>query len=430
MYCYFNKPSSIARLTIFYMICKTLFQRFYMKKTAFLAIMASTVLILFSCDNRLNNKLEKEYLFSIPLGKLADEIDYFQRDNLQFSPDNDLVMNNGFFYISNGRSGKVMKFNSYGDILSLIYNPDRNPFPAELMSRDSDNENVNRQVIPWQFNSPGSLAVTENDIYVVDKVAPNRRIKENEVLKDRNILHFNSDGEIINFIGLEGVGGLPFPYIENIWVSKTSELIVLYRTRINDDESWFVNWYTTNGNLRYSVEIKEKSIPMPSGETDLIISLDNIIPDRSTYELYLKMTYFRKDTDSTVENTDINEVFGGTLEFDVEENKYQNWSRLPENKIIIDDMELDSPYNLIGSVKGHLLFISLGVNNTYNLLIKNNRGKFEREKILDINEHAIIYKQFYLSGDGILNAVVYTEEEAKIMWWRTDKLITTGDDNG
>ena len=31
-------------------------------------------------------------------------------------------MQDGFFYISNGLSGKVMEFNSYGDILNLYYN--------------------------------------------------------------------------------------------------------------------------------------------------------------------------------------------------------------------------------------------------------------------------------------------------------------------
>ena len=266
-----------------------------MHKKAFILFSVLILLSIFSCNKSERNMLEKEILFSIPLGKLADEIDYFQRDNLQFSPDNDLYMKKGFFYISNGRSGKFMKFNSYGDILTLIYNPNRNPYPAELMARDSDDSNVNRQVIPWQFNSPGSIAVTDDDIYIVDKVALNRQVKDHGVLMDRNILHFNALGEYQNFIGLEGVGGQPFPYIENIWVRNDSELIVLFRTRNREDESWFVNWYSVKGNLRYSVEIREDMIPMPEGETDLIISLDNIIPDLNRYELYLKLSYFRKD---------------------------------------------------------------------------------------------------------------------------------------
>lgn len=403
-----------------------------MFKKALLLCFLLSILLFSSCDFQSRKTLVKENLFAIPLGKLADEIDYFQRDNLQFSPDNDLFMKDGFFYISNGRSGKFMKFNSYGDLLTLIYNPDRNPYPAELMSRGSDNSEVNRQVISWQFNSPGSISVSEKDIYIVDKVAFNRQIFEDEVLMDRHILHFNSNGdwEYENFIGLEGIGGQPFPYIEDIWISELSELIVLYRTRRGESESWFVNWYRENGSLRYTVEIRKDAIPLPAGETDLIFSLDNIIPDRSSYEIYLKMSYFRKDENSSKDSTSISEVFGGTLAFDVEESRWHSWSRLPDHKIMIDEMEIDSPYSLIGTVRKHLFFISLGEKGEYNLLIKNEKGYFEREKTLIFDENDIIYYDFFLSGQGILNAIVFTDQEAKIMWWRTDKLLSSVEDNG
>ena len=400
-----------------------------LKKAVFL-IPALMILLLMSCENSGRNKLEKENLFSIPLGKLADEIDYFERDSLQFSSDNDLFMKDGFFYVSNGRSGKLMKFNSYGDILTLIYNPDRNPYPAELMSRNSDNEDVNRQVISWHFNSPSSIAVSEEDIYIVDEVPTNRRVRENDILMDRNILHFNSKGEYENFIGLDGVGGQPFPYIENIWVSDDSELIVLYRTRSKEGESWFMNWYTVNGNLRYNVEIKEKNIPMPAGETDLLISLDNIIPDRSSYEIFLKLTYFRKDLESGSDSIKISEVFGGTLNFDIENSRWHSWSKLPDNNVTVEDMEINSPYSLVGSVNNHQFFISLGSENTYNLLIKNDKGRFEQEKTLEIGDFDIIFKEFYLSDDGILNAMVFTDQAARLMWWRTDKLMHIGETNG
>lgn len=395
-------------------------------------IILFSVLFLFlilSCENSGRKKLEKESLFSIPLGKLADEIDYFQRDSLQFLPDNDLFMKDGFFYVSNGRSGKVMKFNSYGTMLSLIYNPDRNPYPAELMSRESDNSEVNRQVVSWPFNSPGAIAVGDDNIFIVDKVALNRQVKEKNVLMDRNILHFNNQGDYLDFIGLDGVGGQPFPFIENIWISDKSELIVLYRTRSSQQESWFVNWYTISGNLRYNVEIREESIPMPAGETDLIISLDNLIPDTGSYELYLKMTYFRKDKNSGIDNTEISEVFGGILNFNVVESKWHNWSRLPDHTIEVDNMKIDSPYSLIGSNKNNLFFISLGNNNTYNLLIKNNEGQFIHEKTLEIGDYDIIFKEFSLSDKGILNAMIFTEQDARIMWWRTDKLIRSGGKN-
>lgn len=400
----------------------------FMRKTFFIIVSVLFALLIASCGGSGIQRLEKEDLFSIPLGKLADEIDYFQRDSLRFSPDNDMEMMHGFFYVTNGRSGKFLKYNSYGDLLTLIYNPDRNPYPAELLSRDSENPDVNRQVIPWQFNSPGALAVSESFTYIVDKVAPNRQLREKSVLMDRNILQFNSRGEYVNFIGMEGTGGQPFPYIEDIWISEREELIVLFRTRSRDDESWFVNWYTSVGNLRYSVEIRESVIPMPAGETDLSISLDYIVPDLNSYEIYLKMTYFRDSGENG--NGEINEVFGGTLNFSVEEEKWHDWSRLPENKIALDGLEIDSPYNLVGVAAGQQFFISLGENSNYNLLIRNEEGLFSHEHELLMDSGEIIHNDFHLSDEGILSAMVFTDSEARIIWWRTDKLIQSGGGNG
>lgn len=388
-----------------------------MKKKVLIYIITPLFLIISSCGSGGAKHLDKADLFSISLGKLADEIDYFQRDSMRFSPDNGMVMKNGFFYVTNGRSGKFLKFNSYGDLLTLIYNPDRNPYPAELFSRKSDDAEVNRRVIPWQFNSPGALAVSDDRIYIVDKVAPNRQVQEKEVLMDRSILQFSSEGDYINFIGMEGTGGQPFPYIENIWISEKSELIVLYRTRASSGESWYMNWYTPSGSLRYSVEIRESAIPMPAGEENLSVSIDNVIPDIDRYVIYIKMTYFRE------KERDIKEIFGGTLDYSVTENSWSGWKRLPENENLIDGMKIDSPYSLIGVRKGYQFFVSLGSDNDYVLLIRDREGRFQEEQILSLDEGGIIDNRFYLSGEGILSAMVFREDRADILWWRTDRLL-------
>jgi hypothetical protein len=371
--------------------------------------------------------IQKEELFDIPLGKLAGEIDYFQRETLRFSQDNDMEMLHGFFYVANGRSGKLMKFNSYGDLLTLIYNPDRNPYPAELMALQSEEPGGNRKVIPWQFNSPGALAVSEESLYIVDKVAPNRQIREKSVLMDRTILKFDSLGNYVNYIGVDGLGGKPFPYIEDIWISSRSELIVLYRTRGSDDESWFVNWYTPSGKLRYSVEIRESMIPMPAGETDLSISLDSIVPDPDSYDIYLKMTYFRSGGEDI--SGDVKDIFGGTLNFDVLEKLWHDWARLPENYRELDELEISSPYSLLGTVQAHQFFISLSGTNSYSLLIRDDKGLFSEEYKLMLDDKDILNTDFYISEEGILCAMVYTDSKARLLWWRTDRLMELNEED-
>lgn len=59
------------------------------------------------------------------MGKAEDQIDLIQLPGMPFKERSRIVMKNGLFYISNGNTGKVMEFNSYGDILTLYYNPEK-----------------------------------------------------------------------------------------------------------------------------------------------------------------------------------------------------------------------------------------------------------------------------------------------------------------
>lgn len=40
-----------------------------------------------------------------------------------------IAMRDGFFYVSNGESQKILELNSYGDLLTLYHNPETNPAP-------------------------------------------------------------------------------------------------------------------------------------------------------------------------------------------------------------------------------------------------------------------------------------------------------------
>ncbi|MCP4178936.1 MAG: hypothetical protein GY756_14335, partial [bacterium] len=182
---------------------------------------------------------------------------------------------------------------------------------------------------------------------------------------------------------------------------------------------WFVKWFSIDGDLRYTVPINKSFIPMPADETDLIPTLEGIIPDLNEYKLYIEMSYYKENKDE-----DIGEVFSGIYSLNVlPEAKYYGWARLPDNKVTIEDIEINTPYMLIGNIDEYLLYISYCREGMYKLLISNNSGEFIQEKILNINAHNIIYWNFYLSNEGILSGMFFTEEDVKIIWWRTDKLI-------
>ena len=86
-------------------------------------------LSLVSCNRgKVVNDIKADNLFSLEYGNFDDQINLFDITSLM-KINTHLAMKDGFFYISNGESKKLLEMNSYGDLLSLYYNPDFNKHP-------------------------------------------------------------------------------------------------------------------------------------------------------------------------------------------------------------------------------------------------------------------------------------------------------------
>ena len=127
----------------------------------------SFVLLLFmgalvSCQDISPKELKKEVLFNLNFGKMEDQINLHGESSLSRYRKNRILMKNGFFYIGNGLSGKIMEFNSYGDILNLYYNKEMNPEPVLLGDSGDSDLAVTRNLYAYAFRDVGELAVGQN----------------------------------------------------------------------------------------------------------------------------------------------------------------------------------------------------------------------------------------------------------------------------
>lgn len=109
----------------------------YLQKACKSAVLVLAISILFSCGgSQIVSNIEHELLFTLPYGSFEDEIDLFSLSNPgQISTF--IQMKDGFFFIANGETNKLIQMNSYGDLLGIIYNPDMNPIPSFIKKLNS-----------------------------------------------------------------------------------------------------------------------------------------------------------------------------------------------------------------------------------------------------------------------------------------------------
>lgn len=373
--------------------------------------------------------LDENELFSLEYGNFEDQLNLFSLASP--SPvKTSLAMQDGFFYIANGEAQKVLELNSYGDLLSIYYNGEGNPTPSFADSENSQTVSTTRKAVEYPFNSLGAIAVDSRKyIYVVDQLPPERHEQdvENRLLLSQIILRFSSDGTFIDYIGQRGPGGMPFPYIKNIYTTQNSELVVV--CQVNDGMA--VYWFDRTGYLRSTIPFKIEHLPNPLAEdslADVYMSLDNIFPSLTEEKLFVKIDYYTSSIDaaSNVESgidyatsllypLDINTgVYGEPLEIPAYEQEVTDgFSRLVYYL----------SFEFLGVTDSGWLFFIIADDSGYSIqMIQENGGRILRRH-LDVDHRDTLYHSISLSPEGIISMLLAEEEKARVLWWRTDSLI-------
>jgi hypothetical protein len=397
--------------------------------------------VFVGCESSQPRSLDREKLFSLSIGRAEDEVDLYRRQSDPLIQRNHLAMEEGFFYLSNPASNKVMELTSYGDLISLWYNEEENPRPVLLQAEGSGDEVVNRRAHQYPFTRVGDIAVTaEKELYAVDLVTEERSIFDENlgVMLNRIVLRFDSAGRLVDYIGQEGIGGSPFPYIERIGVSAGGELVVVSKTA----DVWLVFWYDERGNHLYTVEISLDRLPVPeeqaasggqdgSASSEVIPILESVHPDVRRRRVYLKLNYYQEAVDEeTGTGYGISTRSSRIYWLNLASGRYEGYVDIPKNTdtitegTIFDRAEIEFMYDFVGTARdGHLFLLSRESEENTELLIMNTEGRVLRRRMLSIEDALTSYKEFYVSDTGILTAMLGFDDRVDIVWWRSDRLL-------
>ena len=379
----------------------------------------------FSCTNSPSvESVKEDELFSLSYGRFEDQLNMFDLSDIG-NVHTTMTMRDGFFYIANGEAEKIMELNSYGDLLTLYYNEPE----GESETRSMQNTASKRKSIAYPFTDPEAIAVDSKKRMYVVSTMPKERQEENEdgtLLYSQIILRFASDGTSEDYIGQQGIGGTPFPFIKNIYTTSSDELVVVCITT----EGRVVYWFSEAGFLMYQIPILIKDAPKTddakAGANGISV-LQDVIPDCTSRRLFVKVDYYepRIDEDSKTE-AGIDFIKSCIYPLAVETGKYGNPIVIPpyEETVSADYSKLvfRLPYDFLGVSNSGWLFFIISTDTGFGIEMVQLSGQKVIKRHFDVPHDDILYYVLSLSESGIISALFIEKEKARVVWWRTDSL--------
>ncbi len=399
-----------------------------MRKTLLAAGLLISGIIFTSClGNETVQSISETELFSLPYGNFEEQLsvsDLNDVGNVRFG----IAMQDGFFYIVNGESKKILELNSYGDLLSLFYNEDSQT--ARLLENSKRPDISIHHEISYPFDYPGMVAVDSNkNVYTVCSIPWDRQEKSDDstTLYSHTVLRFARDGSSVDYIGQQGPGGTPFPFIKNIYTTSKDELVVV----ASSSSGLLVYWFASDGFLKYMIPVTTRDAPAgedKENQTDSFLTIQNVVPDPVTYKLYVQIDYYSTyiDEDSKVQSG-INYIQTLLYPLNIESGTYEEPVSVPpyEESVVSDYSKLTYriPYDFLGVTKNGWKFFIVKTEDGFNIeMIQSESQKILRRHFKAVHSN-IVYDTMCLSQDGILTALYLEKEKARVVWYRTDNLI-------
>lgn len=368
------------------------------------------ILLMFSCKKN-KTFLDQEVLFKIGIGVEEDQINAF--DSKDYLKD-EFYFKNNTFYVTDAGSYKTMTFTPYGDLIGLFYNPDKNPNLSLTSKITSKNSISSRVAVPFNFEDPGKIAITQNgDLLVQDKVEPIREEENGTFIEKYNVIRiFNSQNKYVGDLKEEGINGKPFTYIHDLSVHK-NKIFVLTKLPLSSYKAYI---FDSNFKLLKGILIEPKKLP--TKYENAILNIENVFLSEDGDLIYIKVDVYNADKPvSKVES--FTNLPSYIYSYNTKNGRIEEIFSLPEKSNNNGDI-----YYFIGSdYKDRMFFMLNEQNKNASLLVTEKNGKIIFEKELNINFTNTIFGKFFVSKEGILCYFAGFEDRFEMRWWRSDKSI-------
>jgi len=387
--------------------------------------------LLASCGPQGPAPLQREDLFSIDIGFMEDQLALFVFPDDPGLPRASLAMRAGMIYVSDGAGRKIVRYNSFGDLLFLVFNDETNVEPTELRIRTEEDGQMTRWAFTFPFRSPGRIAVDARRHIFVEEILPDERHvfdAENQTLLDSAILHFDQDGRFVDFLGQGGRGGPPLPSIMGLHASVNDEIVAICRLATG----WDAFWFNAQGEQIFLVQIRNDAIPAPPGLTGgFFASIDAVMVAPDARKLYVKVDYYRDVVDPLTGNRIGTETMNSLVWIlNVEEGAYEGFVEIPFFELVHMDRGQETRvnllYSMLGVANGGGMLFYFPVEDGYAILRIDSTGYGQRRGFIAVEPEKLVFNSFHLSPDGILSALLADEWRTTVAWWRMERFMVDG----
>jgi len=401
-----------------------------MKNARNLVAVPILLAMIASCARDESSVPPREDLFLIDIGPMEDQLSLFVFPDDPVMPRANIAMRDGFFYVSDGAGRKIVRYNSFGDMIFLIFNDETNPEPSDLRIRTEEDGRMTRWAYTFPFLSPGKIAVDSRRHIFVEEILPEQRYgfdAENQALLDSVVLHFDQDGSFVDFIGQGGQGGGPLPQIVGIHVSVNDEIAVVGRLSTGLD----VYWYNSDGEQMFLIPLRNDAIPAPPEVDDFFATIDAVMVAPDSRTLYVKVDYYREVLDRFTGNLiGIDTLNPLVWMLDVEEGTYSGSVQVPFFELDQSErgrnVQVNLPYSMLGVVEGGGMLFGILVDDGYALLRMDSSGYGQRRGFIEVGPDRGVFNSFHLSPDGVLSSLLADEWTTAVSWWRMEKFMADG----
>ncbi|MDR2808610.1 MAG: hypothetical protein LBB43_06365 [Spirochaetaceae bacterium] len=385
------------------------------------------MLLAFSaCSLKNTATINREELFRLDIGRMEDQIALYNLEEDAGVFPAQVAMSDGLVYLSDAKGQKMLRYNSYGDLLFMIYNDMTNPAPLTAREK-SDTKTITRWSWTYPFIKPGHIAVDDRKhIYIEDRYPIDRYgiDPESNAVLDGVILHFDEEGNFVEYLGQEGLGGRPFPRIVNLYTSINNELAVICYL----PTGWNIYWYSPDGLLRYLIKLGSDAVPVTDDRDMVFASLDSFAVAPDARKVYILVNYYRNAFDESTNTKTGTEPDSACIWImDVETGMYTQTVEVPfYEKTITQNKQRSSEkmfYSLMGAAQSNRLFLSFPEEQGYALMILSLDSYEQKHSFIQVYDDEMQFQVFTVSPEGIISALLLNESIAKIVWWRSDMLF-------